>query len=123
MDEFIDHFVGGIQTSKFVVMPKKAYVAEHKHLISLLSRYKDPVLQAEADKQSAELQEELKGSGEGTDVVLRVVRPGGKPHYYDPTHNYIWVKAPGNKLGAFVGKYDPATRKTTPCDAPRVEEL
>lgn len=55
-----------------VIIPKKEFVKEHKHLVSLLNRSGMPALQKEAKKQSAELK--MKGGMETPPRPRRVRR-------------------------------------------------
>ena len=58
-DIYRDHIVGNGKTD--IVIPKKEFVKEHKHLVKLLSSSNDPKLKKEAKDQAEELA--IKGKG------------------------------------------------------------
>jgi hypothetical protein len=71
-----------------IVMPRKEFMAEHKHLISLLRKYKHPELQKEADSQETEMKSYTGGFGKASGFIRRLMAENTITHkgqYGNPT--------------------------------------
>jgi len=72
-----------------IIIPKKSFIKEHRHLINLLNRYDIPALNKEADSQAKELKEMTGGRmGQATGFVRRMMAENALKHkgqYGNPT--------------------------------------
>lgn len=71
-----------------IVIPKKDFIKEHKHLVSLLNRYDVPAFKQEAADQSAELKRMTGGFGKSSGFIRRMMAENALKHkgsYGNPT--------------------------------------
>lgn len=85
--ELVDTIIGAGLAN--IIMPRREFMKEHKHLIALLNRYKQhPELKAEADKQTAEMQSYNGGFSKQSGFIRRLMaenRIKHKGQYGKPT--------------------------------------
>jgi hypothetical protein len=72
-----------------IVIPRKDFIKEHKHLVSLLNRYDIPALKKEAKDQSDELREMTGGFTKSSGFIRRLMAENALKHkgqYKKPTY-------------------------------------
>lgn len=63
-----------------IVIPRKEFIDEHKHLISLLRRSNDPALRKEASSQKKELEKMTGGFSKASGFIRRLMAENKKKH-------------------------------------------
>lgn len=76
-----------------IVMPRKAYIKEHRHLVSLLNQYDIPALKKEAADQTKEVKDatgvKIGGMGQASGFIRRLMAENALKHkgqYKKPTY-------------------------------------